>query len=322
MRINRVNTANNNPTQTDKIQELTIYHYLTNNNSINVNNNSNNISTKSQTINNNYNLTDLSNDDYLLELHKKLEEKRKIRRISEQGVKLLNGRVRCLKDENKKTLAKIDLTRRKTQEKVLALKYNKSRSKEKKEYLQKKEDNLKLLKQKNRHQKLLTQSNILNNKENLILQNQIKGKQSKAQKIDNENAKRENELNAQIFKKNKIEMIRTQFKLGCQKKQILDIKKKEKLIKDLEKKINLELQKKNEYDEELNKLNEQENEILSRILQNTEMQRKLIEDFEKNYTCGGNNRGMIMSLNNNNISCIKRLDQFDDDYDDEEIKDF
>jgi hypothetical protein len=322
MRINRVNTANNNPTQTDKIQELTIYHYLTNNNSINVNTNSNNISTKSQTINNNYNLTDLSNDDYLLELHKKLEEKRKIRRISEQGVKLLNGRVRCLKDENKKTLAKIDLTRRKTQEKVLALKYNKSRSKEKKEYLQKKEDNLKLLKQKNRHQKLLTQSNILNNKENLILQNQIKGKQSKAQKIDNENAKRENELNAQIFKKNKIEVIRTQFKLGSQKKQILDIKKKEKLIKDLEKKINLELQKKNEYDEELNKLNEQENEILSRILQNTEMQRKLIEDFEKNYTCGGNNRGMIMSLNNNNISCIKRLDQFDDDYDDEEIKDF
>jgi hypothetical protein len=322
MRINRVNTANNNPKQTDKIQELTIYHYLTNNNSINVNTNSNNISTKSQTINNNYNLTDLSNDDYLLELHKKLEEKRKIRRISEQGVKLLNGRVRCLKDENKKTLAKIDLTRRKTQEKVLALKYNKSRSKEKKEYLQRKEDNLKLLKQKNRHQKLLTQSNILNNKENLILQNQIKGKQSKAQKIDNENAKRENELNAQIFKKNKIEVIRTQFKLGSQKKQILDIKKKEKLIKDLEKKINLELQKKNEYDEELNKLNEQENEILSRILQNTEMQRKLIEDFEKNYTCGGNNRGMIMSLNNNNISCIKRLDQFDDDYDDEEIKDF
>jgi hypothetical protein len=322
MRINRVNTANNNPTQTDKIQELTIYHYLTNNNSINLNTNSNNISTKSQTINNNYNLTDLSNDDYLLELHKKLEEKRKIRRISEQGVKLLNGRVRCLKDENKKTLAKIDLTRRKTQEKVLALKYNKSRSKEKKEYLQKKEDNLKLLKQKNRHQKLLTQSNILNNKENLILQNQIKGKQSKAQKIDNENAKRENELNAQIFKKNKIEVIRTQFKLGSQKKQILDIKKKEKLIKDLEKKINLELQKKNEYDEELNKLNEQENEILSRILQNTEMQRKLIEDFEKNYTCGGNNRWMIMSLNNNNISCIKRLDQIDDDYDDEEIKDF
>ena len=30
MRINRLNTVNNSPT--DKIQELTIYHYLTNNN--------------------------------------------------------------------------------------------------------------------------------------------------------------------------------------------------------------------------------------------------------------------------------------------------
>ena len=319
MRINRLNTETITPT--DKIKELTIYHYLSNNNtSSNINNNS--ISTKNQTTINNCNTTDLSNDDYILELHKKLAEKREIRRISEQGVKLLNGRVRCLKDENKKTLAKIDLTRKKTQEKVLALEYNRSRSKEKKEFLQKKEDNLKLLKQKNRHQKLLTQTNLLNNRENLILQNQIKGQQSKAQKIDNENIKRENELNTQIFKKNKIEVIRSQFKLGNQKKQILEIKKKEKLIKDLEKKINLELQKKNEFDEELNRLNELENEILSRILQNTEMQRKLIEDFEKNYTGIGYNSGLIMSLNNNNISCIKRLDQFDDDYDDEEIKDF
>ena len=29
-----------------------------------------------------------------------------------------------------------------------------------------------------------------------------------------------------------------------------------------------------------------------------------------------------MSLNNNNLSCINWVDQFDDDYDDEEIKNF
>ena len=87
--------------------------------------------------------------------------------------------------KTKKTLAKIDLTRKKTKEKVLVLEYNKSRSKEKKEYLQKQEDNLKLQKQKNRHQKLMTQANILNNRENLVFQNQLKGQQSKAQKLDN-----------------------------------------------------------------------------------------------------------------------------------------
>ena len=51
------------------------------------------------------------------------------------------------------------------------------------------------------------------------------------------------------------------------------------------------------------------------------MQRKLIEDFEKNFI-GGGQTPMITSLNNNNISCINRLEQFDDDIDDEEIKDF
>jgi len=318
MRINRLNTVNNSPT--DKIQELTIYHYLTSNNHIN-NINNNSISTKNQT-SNNYNMTELSDDDYILELHRKLAEKREIRKISEQGVKILNGRVRCLKDENKKTLAKIDLTRKKTKEKVLVLEYNKSRSKEKKEYLQKQEDNLKLQKQKNRHQKLMTQANIINNRENLVFQNQLKGQQSKAQKLDNENIKRENELNTQIFKKNKIEVIRSQSIISKQKKRIIDIEKKEKLIKDLEKKINIELQKKKEFDDELNKLTAMENEILARILQNTEMQRKLIEDFEKNFTGVSYNPSGFMSLNNNNISCIKGLEQFDDDYDDEEIKDF
>ena len=65
-----------------------------------------------------------------------------------------------------------------------------------------------------------------------------------------------------------------------------------------------------------------ENEILGRIIQNTEMQRKLIEDFEKNFSGNVYGPGLLMSLNNNNISCINDCDQFEDDYDDEEIKDF
>ena len=221
MRINRLNTLNSSPKNKDKIQELTIYHYLTNNNS-NSPKSQNNINNKIKDLN----MNDLSDDDYILELHKKLAQKREIRKISEQGVKILNGRVRCLKDENKKTLAKIDFTRKKTKEKVLVLEYNKSRSKEKKEYLQKKEDDLKLLQQKNKHQKLLTQNNLLNTRENLILQNQIKGQISKAEKVDNENIKKTNELNSKILKKNKIEVIRSQSKLGSQKKKILDIEKK------------------------------------------------------------------------------------------------
>ena len=320
MRINRLKTSSNSPK--GKIQELTIYHYLANNNASSPKNQNNNNNNSNNNNKKDLNMNDLSDDDYILELHKKLAQKREIRKISEQGVKILNGRVRVLKDENKKTLAKIDLTRKKTEEKVLVLEYNKSRSKEKKEFLQKKEDDLRLLQQKNKHQKLLTQTNLLNTRENLILQNQIKGQISKAEKADNENIKKANELNSKILKKNKIEVIRSQSILSNQKKKILDIEKKEQLIKDLENKINIEQQKKKEFDEELTKLTAMENEILGRILQNTEMQRKLIEDFEKNFSGSGCNPGVLMSLNNNNISCINGLDQFDDEYDDEEIKGF
>ena len=49
-------------------------------------------------------------DDYLLQLHQRLAQTREQRKISENGVKILNGRVRCLKEENQKTLAKINLT--------------------------------------------------------------------------------------------------------------------------------------------------------------------------------------------------------------------
>ena len=83
-----LNTANNSPT--DKIQEITIYHYLTNNDANSSNNPifNNSISTKNQATN--YNMNDLTDDDYILELHRKLAQKREIRKISEQGVKILN----------------------------------------------------------------------------------------------------------------------------------------------------------------------------------------------------------------------------------------
>ena len=117
-------------------------------------------------------------------------------------------------------------------------------------------------------------------------------------------------------------MIRNKSILSNQKKKILDIEKKEKLIKDLEKKIKIEQQKKNELDDELNKLTNMENEIMSRIIFNNEMQRKLIEDFEKSYNVSGGTPRLLMSLNNNNISCINKNEQFDDDYDYEEINNF
>ena len=348
MRINRLKTENNSTL--GKIKELTIYHVLKNpdRNTINGQNNSfintseiidhqNNINNSQlkidiKKIENNFsNQSPISNsfksshppdfldDEYILELHKKLEEKREQRKISEQNVKILNGRVRCLKDENKKMCAKIDLTKKKTKEKEMAINNHRSRSKEKEELQEKKKKDLKILTLKNRYQKLITQTNLINTKENLFLKNKLKGQISKAQKIDNENIKKENELNTKIINKNKTEVARFQTNNNNQKKKIAEIKKKEELIKSLEAKINMENKKKKELEDEMKKLNIIENEILGRIYANNEMQRKLIENFEKNFGQGfGNNTNdVLMSINNINNSYVNEingLDQFYNDY--------
>ena len=145
MRINRLNTEGNSAS--GKIKELTIYHVLNNSKSHDINFskniNTSNISIQkdkdihlnkshlndlkteynslmpdTNTYKNNKNYQqELFDDEYILSLHQKLEEKKELRKISEQNVKILNGRVRCLKDENKKTLAKIDLTKKKQKKK-------------------------------------------------------------------------------------------------------------------------------------------------------------------------------------------------------------
>ena len=68
-------------------------------------------------------------DDYLLHLHQRLVQTKELRKISENGVKILNGRVRCLKDENQKTLNKIYKTSKKVNEKLLNIERKKRNGK-------------------------------------------------------------------------------------------------------------------------------------------------------------------------------------------------
>ena len=69
----------------------------------------------------------------------------------------------------------------------------------------------------------------------------------------------------------------------------------------------------------MKKLNIMENEILGRIYANNEMQKKLIENFEKNFgqSFVNNTNDVLMSINNINNSYVNEingLDQFYEDY--------
>ena len=238
-------------------------------------------------------------DDYLLHLHQRLVQTKELRKISENGVKILNGRVRCLKDENQKTLNKIYKTSKKVNEKLLNIERKKSQSKEKMERIKRLENELNLLKNKNMNQKIDRDNGLINSRKKVLSENKIKGRISKKEKDEICNIKLMNELNEKNLKKNKIEVIRSQAAQKIQKKRMTEIEKKEGIIKDLEQKINYEINKKKELEEEINKMLKEESETFERINKTNEMQKKIFSDFEKILRDNSNLNSIYDSYYNN-----------------------
>ena len=96
---------------------------------------------------------EILDDDYLLQLHQYLQEMKKQRKEAEQNTNLLNGRLRCLRDEEKKTLKKIEVTRKKTESKMNQLQQQQEDYMRKMEFRERKEKELEMLRNKNKKQK-------------------------------------------------------------------------------------------------------------------------------------------------------------------------
>ena len=89
-------------------------------------------------------------DDYLLQLHQYLQQMKKQRKEAEQNTNLLNGRLRCLRDEEKKTLKKIEVTRKKTESKMNQLQQQQEDLRKKIEFRNRKQKELEMLRDKNK----------------------------------------------------------------------------------------------------------------------------------------------------------------------------
>jgi len=248
-------------------------------------------------------------DEYLLHLHQRLGQTRELRKIAEKGIKILNARINCLENENQRTLSKINITSKKTNNKLLNLEQKRNHSKEKMEHLKKLENDLKILKQKNQNLKLERDNGLINSRKNVISQNKIKGKLSKKEKEDISNIKRMYELNEKNMKKNKVEIMKNDLLQNSKMKKMLEITKKEKIIRDLEDKINYEINKKEELEEQINNMILEENETLERIKKTDLMQKKVFEKFQKDFNEGNNFYNLNINLNYPN----------DEDYIDDDI---
>ena len=73
---------------------------------------SNNNNNEDQDNNQEENDEEILDDDYLLQLHQYLQQMKQQRKQAELDTNLLGGRLRALRDEQKKTLKKIEVTRK------------------------------------------------------------------------------------------------------------------------------------------------------------------------------------------------------------------
>ena len=96
---------------------------------------------------------EMLDDNYILQLHQYLQEMKKQRKEAEQNTNLLNGRIRCLRDEEQKTLKKIEVTRKKTESKMNQLQQQQEDLRRKMEFRNRKQKELEMLRDKNKKQK-------------------------------------------------------------------------------------------------------------------------------------------------------------------------
>jgi hypothetical protein len=248
-------------------------------------------------------------DDYLINLHHKLSQIREQRKITENGVNILNSRINCLEKENERTLSKINITTQKTNNRLLTMEQKNSHSREKKEHLKKLENDLKILKQKNHNFKIKRDKGLINSRQKVISKNKLKGKISKQEKEDMNNIIKTDEIKEQNKKKKNVDFMRSETISNFRIKKLMEIQKKEIMIKDLEEKINFELNRKKELEKGIDKMLQEENDTLERMNKTEQMQKKLFQDFQK-MLIDGNNFYNNINLNNE----INNDDFIENDY--------
>ena len=263
-------------------------------------------------------------DDYLINLHQRLGQTRELRKIVENGINILNSRINCLENENQRTLSKIKITSRKTNNKLLTMEQKRKQSQEKMEHLRKLENDLKMLKQKNKNIKIERDNGLINSRKNVINQNKKKGEISKREKKDISNIIKMYEINEQNMKKNNVEIIKNEMIPNIKIKKMVETSKKEKLIKYLEEKINYEMDRKEELQENIDKMIQEEKDTMERIKILNEKQKKVFLDFQKVFNDGNNffnqlnfdlqnenndNDGHLIEYDNNND-----IDDFEEKY--------
>ena len=215
----------------------------------------------------------LEDDVYLVELHKRLSAMKNERKKAEQDAQLLENRLKLLHGEETKTVKKIEVTKKKTQEKMGFLKQAEENLKIK---LALKEDKEREVEEKKvNNSKIKTELNL-----NLMLKREMKMKQiSEEAKLLKEQKKLNEEMlnyikNEEMSNnKTKAEYVKNQHIQLEEKKRAIELEKKAKIRQDLEKKFMEELLLKEQAETKIVDLEQEEIDIMRKIRTTTQVHR-------------------------------------------------
>lgn len=239
-------------------------------------------------------------DNYIILLHQKLQNVKQQRKRCEKEAALVNGRVNCLKNEQAKTLKKIELTKKKTHEKVMSIERQQNKMRDKVLLQQQKEREIEQLKRENYQKKKKILTNIKVRKNEQIQNNREEAKMMKELQKQNEEMVNYIKIEEINNKKSVADYIKSQHYLNEERKRAAEIAKKNAIKIDLENKIETELKLKAENDEQIELLSQTEIEILNKINDIRTMHKQLIDDFQKLFV------GDMSDNNISNTSCINR----------------
>lgn len=226
-------------------------------------------------------LENIDEDLYMQELYLRLTQMKQERKEAEENAKLLDNRLNLLKGEEIKTLKKIEITKKKANDKFQNLKFIAQNRNIKLEAKKKKEKDLILKKEQNKLMNKTIKNNTEKNKEKLKRQIEEEAKLLKIQKIYNKQLI--NFLNEEKMNENKAKCanIKNEKSYYNEKKRILENEKKRKLREELEKKLIEEYKLKEIAENKRIEAEKQEIEIIKKLQNTTKLQQNITDEFEK-----------------------------------------
>ena len=211
-----------------------------------------------------------ADDDYLIELHRKFTEMKNQRKQAERDVSLLDGRVKCLRNEDDKIRKNIEVTRKKTEKKKMTIEQMDAERRMKEEHRERKEKELAELKERNK--KMLEQKRLEQamRREEKMRELQEQAQNHKEQRKNLEEIVKSNKMEDQSNCKTKADYIKSQQQIAEEKKRAYELEKKYQLKCEMERKILEENEKKLAAEQRKKELEEEEIDIMKRLKTTTQ----------------------------------------------------